>query len=466
LTCYDLCLMAKSKSILGDKRLDRPHGKLVDAMIQKQRIVLRALGNNRTEEVIFGRFLINPKINPSNLVKQFWSNYPVKWEQKHLLIVEDTTTASFGLFRNRSSLGFVGKDSPKSGFHLHTALALDAENLSCYGLGAVKAYITEQQDALTRALRRKDNWKIPIEDKERYKWYSVAEEAIENCNGALRYTIVGDRECDIYDVMARFTGKKWDFVIRSASNRRLEPDLNALYSTIEQWPVQHTYSVKLPSTPKRSAHEATLELKFGSVTLVRPKSHPDKNLPEKLPLYAVEVKEQPTTIVGNEAPIHWVILTSHPIHSIEQAKQILRWYRERWVIEQTFRTLKSEGLDIENSEVETFESLANLATMALQAATQIMQLVNARNGQTDQDIEETFTPLEITCLQQLNTNLEGQTEKQKNPHPQNSLAYAAWVMARLGGWSGYTTQRPPGPITMLNGFVRFYNILEGASLRS
>jgi hypothetical protein len=458
--------MAKSKSILGDNRLERPYGKLVEAMIQKQRIVLRALGNNRTEEVVFGRFLSNPKINSSSLVKQFWSSRPVDWEQKHLLIVEDTTTASFGLFRNRSSLGFVGKNSTKSGFHMHAALALDAENLSCYGLGAVKTYITEKQDALARALRRKDRWKTPIEEKERYKWYSVADEAIENCCGALRYTIVGDRESDIYDVMARFTDKKWDFVIRSASNRRLEPDLNALYPTIEEWPVQHTYSVKLPSTPKRSAHEATLELKFGPVTLKRPKSHPDKNLPGQLPLYVVEVKEQPATTVGNEAPVHWVILTSHPIHGIEQAKQTLRWYRERWVIEQTFRTLKSEGLDIENSEVETFESLANLGTMALQAATQIMQLVNARNGQTCQAIEDVFIPVEITCLQQMNNNLEGQTEKLKNPHPPNSLAFASWVIARLGGWSGYSTQRPPGPITMLNGLVRFYNILEGASLRS
>ena len=79
--------MAKSKSILGDNRLERPYGKLVEAMIQKQRIVLRALGNNRTEEVVFGRFLSNPKINPSSLVKQFWSSRPVDWEQKQFLIV-------------------------------------------------------------------------------------------------------------------------------------------------------------------------------------------------------------------------------------------------------------------------------------------------------------------------------------------------------------------------------------------
>gem|GEM_PF-6084251 len=73
--------MAKSESILGDQRLERPHGKLVDAMIQKQRVILRTLGRNRTDEVVFGRFLRNPRINPSNLVQQFWHTHPVVWEE-------------------------------------------------------------------------------------------------------------------------------------------------------------------------------------------------------------------------------------------------------------------------------------------------------------------------------------------------------------------------------------------------
>lgn len=458
--------MSKTRSILGDKRLERPHGKLVDAMIQKQSIILRSLGNTRTEEVVFGRFLSNPKVNPCNLVKQFWSTHARSWEKKHLLIVEDTTTASFGLFLNRGSLGgYVGKDADQGGFHLHTALALNADTLSCYGLAAVKAYQTIRQEKEAQAIRRKNMWKIPFEEKERYKWYSVAQEAITNCSGASRYTIVGDRESDIYDVMAGFADKKWDFVIRSASSRRLDSDEHTLYPSIANWAVQHTYPVKLPATPKRSAHQAILDLKFGAVTLLKPQANPDKNLPDKLPLYVLEVKEQARTVVGKEAPIHWVILTSHTIQSVEEALQVLRWYQERWVIEQTFRTLKSEGLDIENSEVETYGSLANLATMALLAAAQIMQLVNARNGQTKQEIAEVFTPIEIACLQQLNPTLEGKTEKQKNPHPENSMAYAAWIIARLGGWSGYLTQRPPGPITMLNGLVRFYNILQGAALR-
>ncbi len=57
-------------------------------------------------------------------------------------------------------------------------------------------------------------------------------------------------------------------------------------------------------------------------------------------------------------------------------------------------------------------------------------------------------PLAACCAK-----LEGNTARQKNPHPTGSLAYAAWVCARLGGWTGYYGK--PGPIVMLNGWQQF-----------
>ena len=60
--------------------------------------------------------------------------------------------------------------------------------------------------------------------------------------------------------------------------------------------------------------------------------------------------------------------------------------------------------------------------------------------------------------------LEGKTLKQKNHHPPDSLAWATWAIARLGGWTGYATERPPGPITMLEGFKRFAAIAQGFAL--
>ena len=41
-----------------------------------------------------------------------------------------------------------------------------------------------------------------------------------------------------------------------------------------------------------------------------------------------------------------------------------------------------------------------------------------------------------------------------------SLSWAVWVIARLGGWSGYASQRPSVPSTMSRGLKKFKTIKE------
>ena len=65
-------------------------------------------------------------------------------------------------------------------------------------------------------------------------------------------------------------------------------------------------------------------------------------------------------------------------------------------------------------------------------------------------------PDDQPILDALSTSLEGKTARQKNPHPSGTLAHAVWVLARLGGWTGY--YRKPGPVTIMRGWNRF----EGA----
>jgi len=311
--------------------------------------------------------------------------------------------------------------------------------------------------------RRKNKWKIPFEEKDRYKWFDSPQQAIKNYPGATSYTLVGDRESDIYDLIARTIDNHWHYVYRSKTNRTLSEQnpFDTLQDAIANWKVSHSYELELSATKKRTKHTAIMELKFGQVAIPRPANNRDKTLPEQVLLQVVEVKEVAETVVGKEQPIHWTLLTSHPVDCVEQALEIIKWYRWRWTIEQLFRTLKSKGLDIEQSDVETYEGLINLTTMALLAAVQVMQLVQARHGETLQKIGDVFFEKECKCLKALNPKLEGKTEKLRNPYPPESLAFAAWVIARLGNWSGYQKQKPPGPITMIRGLIRFYNIMEG-----
>jgi len=462
--------MAKTKSKLGDYRLERVHGLLIYAMSQKMSVVLRRLAEDRSEEVAFGRFINNPKVTPKGIVEHYNHVSATDFEGKHILVIQDGSSTTFGLNTNRGDLGYVGHNTNKSGFNLHPSIYVDAKDGACYGLGSLELWKTSvAKTKAEQAERRKNRSKTPFQDKETYKWYSVSEQAVKNNGSADNYTIVGDRGADIYDLFALYQANNWDFVIRAARDRRLfdvaasdkMSEASMLYATIDTWEVRHTYELDLPKTPKRSAHTAELNLKFGTIDIPKPPSHPDETLPTSLTLQVVEVKELEQTVVGKEKPVHWRIFTTHPVQNVEQAMTIIKWYRWRWGIEQVFRTLKTKGLNIEKSEVESYEALVNLTTLALLAAVQVLQLVQAREGQTQQEVQTVFSEQEVVCLGLLNQKLEGNTMKTKNPHPRKSLAFAVWVIARLGGWKGYKKSRPPGPITLLRGIIRFYDILEG-----
>jgi hypothetical protein len=92
-----------------------------------------------------------------------------------------------------------------------------------------------------------------------------------------------------------------------------------------------------------------------------------------------------------------------------------------------------------------------------------MQLVLARDGSTEQTITDAIDAADMPALRSLNASLEGRTEKLKNPHHSTTLAWLAWIVARLGGWSGYTSKgyKPPGPKTMHHGLLRLDPILAG-----
>jgi hypothetical protein len=94
-----------------------------------------------------------------------------------------------------------------------------------------------------------------------------------------------------------------------------------------------------------------------------------------------------------------------------------------------------------------------------------MPLVQGR-GEAGATLSATrvFSPAEVTVRETLIPKFEGKTAKQKNPHARHSLAWAAWGIAHAGGWNGYASERPPGPITFARGLRRFHAIAEGFAL--
>jgi Transposase DDE domain len=183
------------------------------------------------------------------------------------------------------------------------------------------------------------------------------------------------------------------------------------------------------------------------------------DLPAKLSLALVEAREiEPPEGV---APAHWRLLTTHRVDSFADARWIVGLYRRRWLIEELFRILKTRGFDLERVGIAEgpFEKLA---AAALVAGVSVLQLTRERDGQAGRPLHDVFHADEQAALEAVSATLQGKTAKQKNPHPKGSLAFAAWVCARLGGWTGYYGK--PGPVVMLRGLHQFRAIQHGWTL--
>ena len=421
---------------------------------------LRGLSSGRAGEVQFGRFLSNKKVKVIELIDNICKSTIEASKDRHVLLIEDTTEANFQDHVNRvKGLGTVG-NGKDVGFFVHPLLAVDAQEGVCLGLADLHIWQrTEPQS--------KDYKKLPIEEKESFRWIETAERGKSRLSQTPLLTVVADREADIYELWDRLPDERTHVLVRASQDRLLvhseedkEEKERKLFGYMDCLPVEGSYILDLPATKKRSKHDAVMVVRFGQVRIKRPQSRMDKSSSSDILVSIIDVREDDSSVVGNEVPIHWRLVTTHEVKSMAQARQCIEWYCQRWHIEQTFRTVKSQGLDIESSLIESGEKLEKLAVLAFSAAVKVMQLVMARDGST-RPATDVFDENDIEVLQHVGKSLEGKTEKQKNHYEVGSLAWSAWIIARLGGWKGYKSERKPGPITMLNGLKDFANIQRG-----
>lgn len=399
---------------------------------------VRRLGGDRAGEVRLTRFLRNPAVSSEEMLSEAAERTAARCLGRQVLAIQDTTVLS--------SQGGGGE-------YLHAVLAVDAED------GAILGLIDGR--FLTRESGRRGGRRgAPIEEKESFRWLEGADQAASVCAGAAGVTVIADRESDIFEAFA-LRPEGGDLLVRAAHDRSLE-DGQALFAAIDAMPVAGRAELDLPAQPGRPRRTAQMAARFMAASLARPKTGRRAGLPPSVAMTLVDLREVDPP--AGVTPLHWRLLTTHAVTSAAEAWAVAELYRRRWAIEQLFRTLKTKGFDIENVAIEAPAPRNRLITATVIAAVCIQQLVHARDGGPGplRPASDAFAPEDLPLLEACCAQLEGKTQRQKNPHPKGSLAYAAWVCARLGGWTGYYGK--PGPIVMLEGWREFQARKRGADL--
>lgn len=405
----------------------------------------------------FTRLLRNERVSVTEMATHAAARTAGRVAGREIIVVQDTSELFIGGRRAKANgYGPVGKGGGTRGLLLHAALAIDADNDALQGLVDAQIWNRDKGKATARRSRA-------MADKESQRWLSVAEKAGEALSAARSVTVISDRESDIYENFVRrpanvhlIVRASWDRQIRLASGKS-----SRLFTFSDRLATAARYSVTIPAAPGRKERAAQLVLRFSPVTLCRPYPSPAPDLPPTVDLTLVDVREVSPTHGGK--PIHWRLLTTRVVADADQARRIVDLYRKRWTIEEYFRTLKTAGFDIEAADIGEPEVMIKFVGAAAVSAVTIMQLVRSRDGTTEEKLADALEPDDQPVLEAVSAQLEGKTEKQKNPHAKGTLAFGAWVIARLGGWTAYYGK--PGPMVMRIGLEAFRRIKYGTTLR-
>jgi Transposase DDE domain len=435
-------------SVRGSPPRQRGAALLEGIVVRASSCLRRAADGQRAKVVRYGRFLANEKVSLEALLAGWGEQTRIAAAGRHVLAIQDTSEINFRTTsERRRGLGEIGKGSGR-GVLLHAMLAVDASTSCCLGLVTGEVWTRHGRIAV-------EHGKRPLEQKESRRWISTAEQAKEVLAAAAMVTVIDDREGDIYAKWATVAAQNFHLLTRSMHDRALASG-KSMYETAAGFPIADVATIELLPRANRPARQARLALRFGSVTIKRPK-RTARELPDSVDLMLIEVVELDPP--ADAEPLHWYLLTTHAVGDAAAAWRIVSFYKKRWIIEQLFRILKTQGLQLEDSRLETADRLLKLTAIAAKAAAITLQLVQARDGHGTESAATAFSDDQIDLLAALATKYEGRTKLQSNPHPPKSLAWAAWIIARLGGWDGYPRTKP-GPITMRHGLQYFLGVAQ------
>jgi Transposase DDE domain len=440
--------------------------KLLHSLEKNHSSIINRTHSTHTEKIGGYRFLNNPRITEPMLVKSLQQQCKQNCEGLHVIGIQDTTEYNYQHHLNRlkeNTLGLVGNNSDR-GYFAHLMVTFDAATCLPQGISYCQLW---SRDRHHKDRHERQYKKLPIEEKESIRWLEAAEQSKTLLKSAKHITILSDREGDIYQLWDRIPDKKTDFIIRARTDRALFDHPSTLNTLLEQQSIAGSYTIELKEDQraKHSKRKALINIRYTELKIKKPRDltmHHAEH--DHVTLMAIDAKEDPQSCKAGEPPVHWVLLTTHAIHTFEHACRIIDWYGFRWQIEQFFRITKRQGIDLESSQLETGEGLKKLGLMGFASALRILQMSLSRDGIVNDNVQKYFDPVEVEVLGLLDVKLKGTTLKQQNPHRKNTLAWAAWIIARLGGNTGYASQSPPGPITFKWGLDKFSQIINGYNL--
>lgn len=396
------------------------------------------------------RFLNNASVNAQDILRGHTAATVARMKQHPVVLVaQDTTFLNLAKETRKANMGTLAvKESNE--YLLHPAIAFTPQRTN---LGILHHHVWKRPDERIGHLRHLK----PISEKESVRWLNVYAccHAVQAQMPDTLVVTIGDRESDIYELYQSAhdqpAERRAEFIVRAKTNRRVEGDEEAqtLWETMAAAPVKGQYALRLGRTKYRGIRDANFAVRWREVTLLGAKRI-DGRLPP-VTLYAVYATE--LSPPAGEKPIEWMLLSSLPVETLEQAQTLIGWYRARWEIEIYFHVLKS-GCRVEALRLESDARLENALAVYMLLAWRLHTITMQARETPEAPCTRVYADKEWRLIYLL--------KKQQQPTSVPSVREITRLLAMHGGFLARKGDGEPGAETIWRGYTKLLNYLEVA----
>jgi hypothetical protein len=447
---------------LGDARLNERARAVFRALAESPSASFAKACDTEKEREGLYRFLRNDNVNWQALLAPHVQSTAQRASAcSAVLALHDTTTVSLAADSDVNSFISTGK----KGMLAHACLLTNGERTR-FPLGVAGLEIIERakpgKTKTAKGRAKSGSETAKLKDKEFDRWARLVDNVEQNLQHA-NVIHVMDREADCFALFAALAPER-QFVVRFCKNRSARAIAPGSEWALVRDVLEGAKSFKRPrevfvgkrskktapgankAHPPRDSRTALLELSYAPIIIKAPRY---VDGPDELRLTAVRVCERDTP--AGETPIEWVLLTNLDVTTKAGAERIVDIYRERWLIEEFFKALKT-GCNYRKRHLTNRHSIYNTLAAFLPIAWRAL-LLRELASQTHGSITDVFPPAEIDVLRAYSARIG-------DPLPTAAtIGQALFFIASLGGHRKH--RGPPGWLTLMKGLERFESMVEG-----
>ncbi len=363
------------------------------------------------------------------------------------LIIGDTTEIDFGRFREIADVGPTGNGTGQ-GFLLHNALMVDGESEEIIGVAGQTIHYRKKK----RSKKRPSASQRLKQNRESEVWGTVVDQVGAPPEDA-SFVHVFDRGGDNFEVYCHLLQQRGDWVIRASKMSRYvlvgdSQERMTLKQYLPQLKPLGRYTFSLRSRSRQPARTAEIEVRVGQIKIPRPRHvSPWVRKLKQAPISMNIIEVAEVNAPKDVTPIHWVLFTSLPVNTFDQAWGVIGDYEKRWLIEEYHKALKT-GCRVESRQLKAADRLEAFVGLTSVVAVRLLQLKSLARANPDVDAQKVVPSVWLRMLKLARKNLS-RVDKL-------TVGQFYREVAKLGGFLGRKSDGEPGWITIWRGWEKLH----------